>query len=160
MTGVDDPGLDRLQAAVVRQQQRRSSSTLAPAAAAQQPLVELTSPAALAIAAPAAAAGMTGIGRSVYWTVRELLEDRGADVDSAHKIALRSARLVLLEHAGADKQEAAQTVGVTSRQGRLDLERVRGLGPGVFEPDGPLPSVPRSPADRVRLVSAGSTCPA
>lgn len=148
MYAENDPGLDRLGAAMDRRRKRRCVS-FAPAAEASRPTLGLHEPTVLAVSAPERERSTTDISRAVYWGVRELLESRGARSEAASKVALRAARTAFLEYVGVESREATLALGVSGRQARRDRELLRALDRrDLCDSRAPLPRVPR-PSDRV-----------
>jgi hypothetical protein len=134
----DDLGMDRLHAAVLA---RRGGAR----------------PRHLRSAEPIAAVGVNRVElvRDVYWSTARLLMARGMNALSAGRVALRTARMVLLT-GDMDMRciEVARELKVSDRQIELDRGLVRGLGRGVLE--SPSSGLPRIPTPSDRIVVGGS----
>ena len=160
---VADPGLDRLRAAVLdRSVERRPSRRLAAAREAHPPLLPLSDPAALVVPAPTEPPSMVGLGRGVYWALRTQLEAHGVPVEGASRVALRAARLALLEAVGVGRVGAMDRLAISSRSLGRARVLLRGLDPDAIADGELLPRVPanvavgRAGAPRVGLRAVGA----
>ena len=146
---VADPGLDRLRAAVLdRSVERRPSRQLAAAREAHPPLLPLSDPAALTVPAPTEPPSMVALGRGVYWALRTQLEAHGVPVEVASRVALRAARLALLEAVGVGRVEAMDRLAISSRSLGRARVLLRGLDPDAIADGELLPPPPRGAVNR------------
>lgn len=161
MISADDPGLDRLQTAAItrcRSDQLKPARVVTFTAAADAMRDMLPLDAIEHVPAREFERREGNTGRRVYWTVRWAAERVGAPSHAAERVALRTARLYVLDVEGVKDADAARALGVTDRTLRLDRVRMRTAitvaGTELADAED-LPPVPM-PADRIRPGGGGA----